>query len=695
MILLFLHFQVNVLQLIIKKNINVVILQTRCTLYYKNTLYPSVCGSYSTSVLAFTHIPVCVNISNLVTTSSTQIMNNMTSAFAAPTSSMNVHSLFIITDIMTNIFQYLDFQSLVSCGKVNSWFRKDAFQPSAIYHCNLDDIKRIFENEKQHEKQRFHLSRFRKSKSITVNISGTNCSEYHCDVTNIMTSAISLSKHCGSINRVVFGIDSDKGKCLNYSHLASKCIDTSFQLLDWSNQTVSIEIHHTHHDSKNPKSKPKPQTQQDENDTKQSATRAAAASRTRQRLRDRKKRRECKTKDNINNKTKYTINPKNKKKRATVVIDNCHPQRKATRKRKTIKKSKQAKNKQESENDKNEKNSKENGNDDVFNIQPRYMFNMKSIVNDHLPLQRARLNVNLRIITNSKYYTSALFCRSVNIWIESLLQTKLPTVCFAPNAFDPMKLQEWRFGSTVDEEVFKICINSLRFGYESLFGGKLTPIHFDNLKKFEFIICDNKLESTVNDGNSDLESLSSFNSNLIPYFSSLVYYADEMECIYNFAKAVLIRSPNCSINGFYFLFEEYECGAIKWQNVSFNLAKSTKLVRCITVLHDMYDLRYLGCTLCFNIENRHESNGFVRAPLCARWIQLIIIAMKNVFENHQSSMMESQEIFTYDEVLKINNNVNDSKILQLMWFNERIRLVSIQTTNAICLKIVLNPIDIC
>ena len=75
-----------------------------------------------------------------------------------------------IPDLTIKIFQFLDFQSLVQCRKVNKQFVHDDFQPSAIYHADVTDILRTGKNMYETHHVIYHLSRFSHCKCINFNV---------------------------------------------------------------------------------------------------------------------------------------------------------------------------------------------------------------------------------------------------------------------------------------------------------------------------------------------------------------------------------------------------------------------------------------------------------------------------------------------------------------------------------------------
>ena len=52
-----------------------------------------------------------------------------------------VNLVFNIQNLNCEIFQFLDFKSLINCRKVNNQWLYDSYHPSSIYHINTSDIK--------------------------------------------------------------------------------------------------------------------------------------------------------------------------------------------------------------------------------------------------------------------------------------------------------------------------------------------------------------------------------------------------------------------------------------------------------------------------------------------------------------------------------------------------------------------------
>lgn len=538
-----------------------------------------------------------------------------------------------VTDITTNIFQFLDFKTLIACRKVNSGFMHDAFQPSAIHHCDIRTIEKILKKIKHIGRQKYHLSLFRQSESITVECKSdsntkknANSNNGKLSETNKVQHQLQLAKqYCGSIKRIVLHLE--KYNVVDNSYNADYYIK---QCIDWSNQTVNFEIH-----------------------------------------------------DSYKN------------------IAKCG--------------------------------------------KPEHAFGIEIQTGANPKLQIPARSINMNIIT----YSSTMFCHAyaINKWITPLLCGHAP---FATAA----EFKQRILASYVHGVIFKIGVNSLRLGYQEFFNAASYLMHLSDLKKFDFILCDanfqpifsNNSSNQVNISTSD-DDLKPFSSlNLVSEYNEVKYFKAQLEHLSEFVKTASSRSPKCIINGIHLSLvkQRNRSDTLKWQKVSLDLKKSKKLVNCMKILRDLYNLQSIGCTLWFVIdhcyvprysvhkveeasssrprstratsnnesndhENEHgsdtkdnqeesskyyqvESNELADATKNANWIQLIINAMRQAFEDNQNMMISNDpcdNVFQMDDNLTLSNSnasyvesVGHPTFLPAIWliFNDRIKLVLLQET---------------
>ena len=157
------------------------------------------------------------------------------------------HSSLKIQTIICKIFEYLDFQSLIKCSKVNSSFLFDSYQPLSIYSLNTENLysitwknKSSFRSERNgfgwvsvsdHFKEATkvllckNILRFRNVSSIIIRTWPPFLNQY-LEPLGLWSKITQICIHHDNYSNMILSIENS-----NYSDIFCKIIDNNYQQL--------------------------------------------------------------------------------------------------------------------------------------------------------------------------------------------------------------------------------------------------------------------------------------------------------------------------------------------------------------------------------------------------------------------------------------------------------------------------------